>query len=163
MLIIFDIFMSNQQYDRREREPMKTNDRPFEGVLGNTVELRVMERLIASPGTEFNVAELSAMTGVHRDSASKVISKFLRWNVLVRTTRGKMDFYRLNSDEPLVISINAMNDSLIMQMFPDVKAVLDGVEEGSTSTSLRGGELSEREIRIDTASRMAKRKNMGIL
>ncbi len=33
---------------------MKTNDRPFEGVLGNTVELRVLERLIASP-------ELSSM------------------------------------------------------------------------------------------------------
>ncbi len=58
------------------------------------------------------MAELSAMTGVHRDSASKVINKFLKWNVLVRTTKGKMDFYRLNSDEPLVISISAMNDAL---------------------------------------------------
>ncbi|MHC1681900.1 MAG: hypothetical protein AB6733_02910 [Clostridiaceae bacterium] len=142
---------------------MKTKDRPFEGVLGNTVELRVLERLIASPGTEFNVAELSNMTGVHRDSASKVINKFLRWNVLVRTTKGKMDFYRLNSDEPLVISINALNDSLIMQMFPDAKAVLDGMEEESTTTKLRDGELSECEIRIDSASRMAKQKNAGNL
>ena len=140
---------------------MKTNDRPFEGVLGNTVELRVLERLIASPGTEFNVAELSAMTGVHRDSASKVINKFLRWNVLARTTKGKMDFYRLNPDEPLVISINAMNDSLIMQMFPDVKAVMDVMEEGPMPAPLRDGELSEREMRIDTASRMIEQKNAG--
>lgn len=130
---------------------MKTNDRPFEGVLGNTVELRVLERLIASPGTEFNVAELSAMTGVHRDSASKVINKFLRWNVLIRTTKGRMDFYRLNSDEPLVISINAMNDALIIQMFPDVKAVMGVMEEGSMPAPLRGEEHSEREIRIDKA------------
>ncbi len=142
---------------------MKTNDRPFEGVLGNTVELRVLERLIASPGTEFNVAELSAMTGVHRDSASKVINKFLKWNVLVRTTKGKMDFYRLNSDEPLVISISAMNDALIMQMFPDVKTGMDAMEEGSLPTPIRDEELSEREIRIDAASRMAKQKNAGIL
>jgi hypothetical protein len=142
---------------------MKTNDRPFEGVLGNTVELRVLERLIASPGTEFNVAELSAMTGVHRDSASKVINKFLKWNVLVRTTKGKMDFYRLNSDELLVISISAMNDALIMQMIPDVKTGMDAMEEGSLPAPIRDEELSEREIRIDAASRMAKQKNAGIL
>jgi hypothetical protein len=142
---------------------MKTNDRPFEGLLGNTVELRVLERLIASPEAEFNVAELSVMTGVHRDSASKVINKFLRWNVLVRTTKGKMDFYRLNSDEPLVKSINAMNDSLIMQMFPEVKAAVEGMDEGSTTTTLRDGELSDRELTIETVSRIAKRKNTGIL
>lgn len=142
---------------------MKTKDRPFEGLLGNTVELRVLERLIASPETEFNVAELSNMTGVHRDSASKVINKFLRWNVLVRTTKGKMDFYRLNADEPLIISINAFNDSLIMQMFPEVKAALDGMNEGSTTTTLRDGELSERELTIETVSRIAKRKNTGTL
>jgi len=142
---------------------MKTKDRPFEGMLGNTVELRVLERLIASPETEFNVAELSNMTGVHRDSASKVINKFLRWNVLVRTNKGKMDFYRLNSDEPLVISINAFNDSLIMQMFPEVKATLDGMNEGLTTTTLRDGELSEHELTIETVSRIAKRKKTGIL
>ncbi len=140
---------------------MKTKDRPFEGLLGNTVELRVLERLIASPETEFNVAELSNMTGVHRDSASKVINKFLRWNVLVRTTKGKMDFYRLNSDEPSVISINALNDSLIMQMFPEVKAVVDSMENGSTTTALRDGQRSERGARIETASRMAKQMNAG--
>lgn len=141
---------------------MKTNDRPFEGLLGNTVELRVLERLIASPGTEFNVAELSNMAGVHRDSASKVINKFLRWNMLVRTTKGKMDFYKLNSDEPLVISINALNDSLIVQMFPVVRAALEGMDDGSTTTAIRGGQLSERQARIETVSRMAKQKNAGI-
>jgi len=113
---------------------MKTSDKPFEGLFGNTVELRVLEKLIASPNTEFNVAELSSMARVHRDSASKVINKFLRWNVLIRITKGKMDFYRLNSDEPLVISINALNDSLIMQMFPDARAALDDMDDGLTTT-----------------------------
>jgi len=136
---------------------MKTSDRPFEGLLGNTVELRVLERLIASPESEFNVAELSNMTGVHRDSASKVISKFLGWNILLRTTKGKMDFFRLNSDEPLVMSINALNDSLIRQMFPEAKAVMEGLNDESVTTSVRDASLAEQEARIETVSRKTKK------
>jgi len=142
---------------------MKTSDRPFEGILGNTVELRVLERLIASPESEFNVAELSNMTGVHRDSASKVISKFLGWNILLRTTKGKMDFFRLNSDEPLVMSINALNDSLILQMFPEAKAVMEDLSDVPTITPEREGTISERKEMIETVSRRLKHKNAGIL
>ena len=69
--------------------------------------------------------------------------------------------YRPNSDEPLVVSINALNDSLIMQMFPEVKAVVDSMENGSTTTALRDGQRSERGARIETASRMAKQMNAG--
>jgi len=142
---------------------MKTNDRPFEGVLGNTAELRVLERLIASPNTEFNVTELSYMTGVHRDSASKVINNFLRWNVLLRTTKGKMDFYRLNCDEPLVVSINAFNDSLIMQMFPEVKADAEGQEDGSKVSLPQDKHLSDQQTVMETSSKKIRQKNSKIL
>jgi len=105
---------------------MKTTDRPFEGILGNTVELRIIEKLIAMPDSEFNVTELGNMTGVHRDSASKVIEKFLRWKIIQKIARrGNMDLFKLNSDEPLVISINTFNDSIIMQMFPEVEEALE--------------------------------------
>ncbi|HOE52842.1 MAG TPA: hypothetical protein PKO24_04335 [Methanomassiliicoccales archaeon] len=137
---------------------MKTNDRPFEGILGNTVELRILERLIASPDAEFNVAELSSMTGVHRDSASKVINKFVGWNVLVRTTKGKMDFYRLNSDEPLVVSINAFNDSLIMQMFPEVRAAMESVEDRSAISPPQEGSHTQHRTAIETASKRIAEK-----
>ena len=105
---------------------MKTTDRPFEGILGNTVELRIIEKLIAMPDAEFNVTELGNMSGVHRDSASKVIEKFLRWNIIQKVSRrGNMDLFQLNSDEPLVISMNTFNDSIIMQMFPEVEEALE--------------------------------------
>lgn len=45
---------------------MRTKDRPFEGILGNTVELRILEKLIAQPDAEFNVSELGTITGVSR-------------------------------------------------------------------------------------------------
>lgn len=105
---------------------MRTKDRPFEGIFGNTVELRILEKLIAQPDAEFNVSELGTMTGVSRESASKVIEKFLTWNIMVRTTRkGNMDLFRLNTEEPIVVSMDTLNDSIIMQMFPEVERNLE--------------------------------------
>jgi len=110
---------------------MKTLNRPFEGILGNTKELRVLERLIASPRMEFNPTNLGRMTGVSRDSAIKTIEKLTRWNIIVFSNRkGNMDFYKLNEEEPMVIALNAFNDSIIVQMFPEVVDELDHTKEG---------------------------------
>jgi hypothetical protein len=102
---------------------MRTIEKPFEGILGNTVELRIMERLIASPRMEFNIADLSRMVGVHRDSASKAIRKLLKWNVLVKMEHGPR--FRLNEEEPMVVAMNAFNDSIMIQMFPGVADALE--------------------------------------
>jgi hypothetical protein len=79
---------------------MKTINKPFEGILGNTKELRVLERLIASPSVEFNPTNLGRMAGISRDSAIKTIEKLAHWNLLVFTDRkGNMDFYKLNEED----------------------------------------------------------------
>ena len=110
---------------------MKTLNRPFEGILGNTKELRVLERLIASPKMEFNPTTLGRMTGVSRDSAIKTIEKLTIWNIIVFSNRkGNMDFYKLNEEEPMVIALNAFNDSIIVQMFPEVMNELEQTKEG---------------------------------
>lgn len=110
---------------------MKTLNRPFEGILGNTKELRVLERLIASPRIEFNPTDLGRMTGVSRDSAIKTIEKLTQWNIIIFSSRkGNMDFFKLNEEEPMVIALKAFNDSIIVQMFPEVVDELDQIEEG---------------------------------
>jgi DNA-binding transcriptional regulator GbsR (MarR family) len=111
---------------------MKTMNRPFEGILGNTIELRIVERLIASPNATFNPTDLARMTGISRDSATKAIKKLNEWNVMSFVKRkGNMDLYMLNSDEPMVMSLKAFNDSIIMRMFPEVSDVLEELEIGS--------------------------------
>ena len=102
---------------------MRTMANPFEGILGNTVELRILERLIASPRMEFNIADLSRMVEVHRDSASKAIQKLLKWNILEKMEYGPR--FRLNEQEPLVVALKAFNDSIIIQMFPEVVESLE--------------------------------------
>jgi len=111
---------------------MKTKNRPFEGVLGNTVELRTLERLLASPRSEFNVSELGRMTGVSRESAGLVVSKFTEWGMLnLAGRKGNFDLYALNQDDQLIRSMKEFNDGLILKMFPEVGEVLDEIEEES--------------------------------
>lgn len=111
---------------------MKTLNRPFEGILGNTIELRIVERLMASPNVEFNPTDLAKMTGISRDSATKAIKKLNEWNVMSFVERkGNMDLYTLNSEEPMVVSLKAFNDSIIMRMFPEVADILAELEIGS--------------------------------
>ena len=117
---------------------MRTIEKPFEGILGNTVELRIMERLIASPRLEFNIADLSRMVGVHRDSASKAIQKLLRWNVVVKMEHGPR--FRLNEEEPLVVAMNAFNDSVMIHMFPEVaEALEDQTSEAHQIEKIKSG------------------------
>jgi hypothetical protein len=119
---------------------MRTIEKPFEGVLGNTVELRVMERLIASPRMEFNIADLSRMVDVHRDSASKAIQKLLKWNLLIKLEHGPR--FRLNEEEPMVVAMKAFNDSIIMQMFPEVaNALEEQISEDQEFENIKRGRM----------------------
>lgn len=44
----------------------------------------------------------------------------------MKTTRkGNMDLFQLNTGDPIVISINALNDSIIMQIFPEFERTLE--------------------------------------
>jgi len=108
---------------------MKTKDRPFEGVLGNTVELRTIERLLASPRAEFNVSDLARMTGVSRGSSTLVVRTFLEFGIIEAAgMRAGVEYFRLREDDPLTLSVIAFNDMLLQKTHPDVSGILDEIE-----------------------------------
>ncbi len=93
---------------------MKSETKPFEALLGNTVELRLMEFLLATPRLDFNITELAGRAGVSRQSADGVIKKFTRWKVARPAShRGNMTFYAINLDSPIVQAFYAFNEALI--------------------------------------------------
>jgi len=105
--------------------------KPFEGVLGNTKELRAIQKLLSMPDIDFNVSELSRIAGMSRNSAMVTIAKFQQWGILVKKMRrGNMDFYTIDLSDPLVITLKCLNDSLNQKMFPEVVDALDNFEEG---------------------------------
>lgn len=90
---------------------------PFEGILGNTIELRVIEHLLCFPTKDFNISELARSAGVSRPAADRVAKKFAMWKIVeTLPKRGNMTFYRLNEKSQFVSSIHTFNESASMAL-----------------------------------------------
>jgi len=90
--------------------------RPFEGLLGNTCELRTIEFLLPMHGIEFNLSELEQEMNVSRQTLSKVLKKYDEWGLVNSRVSGKAIYYSINEESPLVKSIVQLNNVLIETM-----------------------------------------------
>jgi len=88
---------------------------PFEGVFGNTCELRIIEFLLPLSGIEFNVTELAEEAGVSRVTAGRVVKKFVSWGLL-NAGAGRIPLYSINTESPIVRRIEDLNNALIEKM-----------------------------------------------
>ena len=94
---------------------------PFEGVLGNTVQLRLLQHLMSTPRLDFNITELQRITKVSRSSVDRTIKNFVQWGMVRETgRRGNMTFYAINEESQLVRSMRQFNNSLMEIMFPEL-------------------------------------------
>jgi len=102
---------------------MRKTERPFQGILGNTSELRVLEHLASLPKLDFNITELARAAKLSRPAADKVAKKFAEWGVIeVLQKRGNMTFYKLDERSALVTSFLAFDDSIAERMYPGIRA-----------------------------------------
>jgi len=93
---------------------------PFEGVLGNNSELKILDYLLPLEGIKFNITELAKEVGVSRVTATRVVKKFVEWNVLNLTrTAGNITYYSINHESPIVKSIEQFNNALIENILCD--------------------------------------------
>ncbi|HPY60636.1 MAG: winged helix-turn-helix domain-containing protein [Patescibacteria group bacterium] len=90
--------------------------RPFEGLLGNTCELRTIEFLLPMHGIEFNISELAEEMKVTRQTLSKVLKKYDEWGLVNSRVSGQAIYYSINEESPLVKSIVQFNNVLIETM-----------------------------------------------
>ena len=95
-------------------------NRPFEGLLGNNSELRMLEYLLPLEGIEFNIDELAEEVGVSRITAARNVKKFVKWEILNLTkTEGAITYYSINNESPIVKSIEQFNNTLIENILGD--------------------------------------------
>ncbi len=86
------------------------SEKPFEGVLGNSIQLRLLQHLMSAPKLDFNITELERITGVSRPSVDHVIKMFRQWGIALETDkRGNMKFYSINDESNLVASMRQFN------------------------------------------------------
>jgi predicted DNA-binding transcriptional regulator len=93
--------------------------RPFEGLLGNNSELRMLEFLLPLEGIDFNITELAKEVGVVRQTVAKVVKKFVEWGVLNSKARAGVTYYSINPESPIVKNIEQFNDILIENILGD--------------------------------------------
>lgn len=94
--------------------------RPFEGILGNTCELRLLEFLLPLEGMEFNITELSEEVGVSRVTVGRVVKKFVAWKILNVNNR-KIPRYSINPSSSVVKALETMNNALIARIIGEEK------------------------------------------
>jgi DNA-binding transcriptional ArsR family regulator len=76
---------------------------PFQGLLGDSTEVRVLRALLADPWHDFMKLELAKDAGVTRPSLDRVWKTFLQHGLVFEVRKlGRIRTYRLNAENPLV-------------------------------------------------------------
>jgi len=90
---------------------------PFEGLFGNTSELKVVQFLLPLRGLEFNISEIARSVGVTRQTLEPAIKKLTKWNVLkVVSKHGNANYYAMNEDSGFIEAFENLNNRIIEQM-----------------------------------------------
>ncbi|ABE51935.1 winged helix-turn-helix domain-containing protein [Methanococcoides burtonii] len=90
--------------------------KPFEGLLGNSCELRLLEFLLPLEGLEFNISELAEEVNISRPTLTKVVQMFSEWGLLLSSKNGNITTYSINMNSSIVASIQEFNNMLIETM-----------------------------------------------
>ena len=94
--------------------------KPFEGIMGNNVELRMIEFLLPFHGVEFNITDLAKEAGVSRTTADRVVKKFVDWNFMkISRTRAQINYYSVNERSPLYRAFIRLDNTILEQMLSD--------------------------------------------
>jgi len=119
---------------------MRKKERPFQGVLGNTSELRVLEHLISLPRFDFNITELARAARLSRPAADKVVKNFTEWGIVTALQkRGNMTFYKLDEGSPLVTTFLAFDDMIAERMYPGIGAEAHDARQGARRRTIEKG------------------------
>lgn len=121
--------------------------KPFEGLLGNTCELRMIEYLLPLEGIEFNLSDLAEEVGLSRPSATRAVKKFVEWGLINARSEKSATYYSINLESPIVKNIMQLNNLLIEKIlgeetlyeihdYMESKKQLCGTTTTNTSTEI---------------------------
>jgi DNA-binding transcriptional ArsR family regulator len=88
---------------------------PFESLMGNTCNLRVIEYLLPMKNTKFNEKDLIEDIGVSKPTIIKAIRKFTEYELIKRVEQvGNSIYYKVNRASPFITLFEDV-DNLIIQ------------------------------------------------
>jgi len=91
--------------------------RPFEGLIGNSGELKLLQFLLPLKDMEFNISELALEADVSRPVTDRVVKKFVKYGIMKEAgRRGRATYYQLNEESSFVSVFENFNNLIIEQM-----------------------------------------------
>lgn len=87
---------------------------PFEGILGKSVNVRLLDFLIAHPFDSYSVKELSEFSEISRTAVYEILPEFLRFGILKEVRKiGGITMYQTNLESEVIKAILRLNTSLV--------------------------------------------------
>ncbi|MCJ2556119.1 MAG: hypothetical protein LN415_03305 [Candidatus Thermoplasmatota archaeon] len=128
---------------------IKDTEKPFEGILGTSSEVELLEYLMSCPDFSFNISELARISEVpSRRTCGEIVKRFLKWEILTKVGQvGNIKQYRLNTDSQLVQTMYQFNKVLISTIMEKELGIEElEVLETYTREELIGEEVVSLEI-----------------
>lgn len=94
--------------------------------------MRVLETFLSDPQIEVHEREVMRRTGVSKGSANKMLRRLAEHDLLKRERRGRMVFYRLAMDNPVVRQFK-----ILLNVY-QLKPLMDEIKEDSRRIMLFG-------------------------
>ena len=107
---------------------------PFEGLLGDTCETRLLQFLLPMYGIEFEMAELVEEIGLTRQSIAKAMNKLADRGMVKIRKEGRTPLYSIDEDSPLVKRLEDFDNTLIESMIGPAEFAKDVRCTGKTCT-----------------------------
>ena len=94
--------------------------KPFEGLLGNNCELRLIEFLLPLEGMDFNITELAEEVGISRPTANRIVKKFVDWGLMKGAQKkGGVNYYEINPSSAFFGLFEQLNNYIIEKMLDE--------------------------------------------
>lgn len=98
---------------------------PFEGLMGNTCNLRVIEYLLPLKNTKFNEKDLIEDIGVSKPTIIKAIRKFTEYELIKKVEQvGNSIYYKVNSASPFIPLFEDVDNLIIQHLVGEEKVTL---------------------------------------
>lgn len=95
--------------------------KPFEGLLGDSCETRLLQFLLPMYGIEFVMADLEEEVQFTRQSIAKALKKFSDRGMIHIRKDGRTWYYSINENSPLVRRIEDFHNSLVESIVGEEK------------------------------------------
>ena len=79
--------------------------------------LKVLEYFLANSRNEYHEREIARNAKISNGSANKILRRLAELSLLKKTRKGRMVFYKLNAEDPVVKQFKILNNIWILRAF----------------------------------------------